>query len=313
MREIVRILVNKTVIIYQNKDYRLNLWRNLIHNYTHKYIINKIKSYSSWKLNVVDYIIFHYQQTYKATMNHRNIFKNKCLPLIPHRSKIYQHRRLSVGIISKWYKHQMNKHNLILKLHGIYKLCQFRKNHIEYPLTNNNFSAWRKYTQCQRNKIISFIETMKRNRIRKCIRCIINVTKSRILQKNIIVFRNTRKSRMVYITSLQKRKNSAAILIQSYFRMFYVKSIINEVRNKLSSINDIFKIQQINKTKLDDIQHEIEEFKELNENEYIFDQTIIDLDFQPLSNPVYVLFIFIFICLLFFQKPYLWIHITHKC
>ena len=293
MKQIVQRLVIKTVIRYQNKDHRLNLWSNLIEKYRHKTIINRIESNSLWQANVVDYIVFHYEQTYEATMYHRNTFKNQCLPLIPDRAQIYQQRRLSVDIISKWYQHQKNKRHLNQKLHGLHRLCLFRKKHIEYPLQYHNFNEWSKYTKNRKNMISLFvnnrnIKQMKQylNHMRKC-------TKLKQSHKIITKLRDTRKQRLIYIKRLQEKKNNGATLLQSYFRMFHVKSIMNEVKNKLSSINNIFKMD-INSNNMEDIHIEIEEFKELNETEYIFDQSIIDFDLQPLSNPVeflYILFV----------------------
>eukprot|EP01084_Bolivina_argentea_P304545 525988_1 len=278
MNNVILKLMNKTIIRFETKEHRLNLWNNLIIKYKHKNIIDKIHSNSLWKVNVIEYIIFHYKQNYQSIIKHRNYLKTNCLPFIFERAQYYQQRRLCVKKISIWYKQQINKRNMNHILHGICKLTVFRRNYIENPLKELVLISWIKYIKCRKYAIECFMKKINKNKMYQTLCYIRNKTKLKILKRKMVTFRKCKNERINYLILQKHKKTNATIMIQSYFRMFYVRSIMNDIKIKLSSINDMFSTQI-------QTEQEFYEFKELDENEYIFDQSIIDFDLQPLSNP----------------------------
>ena len=278
-------LVSQTVIKYQNCSYKLNVWKRLISRYRHRCIMDRIRCDSFWKLHVCDYIIFHFEQTYEAMMECRRFMKSRCLPFIFDASQKYQRRRLSAKIISHWYKHQINKRNLVQIIRGVHKLCAFRRKYSETSMKRSILLAWLKYRQSKQRRIACFAQQINKNKVRSYLlylqkKAILNIQKRKILN-----FRETKRARTSYLKLQRQRKEAAACVIQSYFRMFYVRSIMNDVQSKLTSIDHILSIHtdSIKPVDIDSFC----DFAELNENEFMFDESIIDFHLKPLTNPVW--------------------------
>ena len=96
------------------------------------------------------------------------------------------------------------------------------------------------------------------------------------------MLRATKLQRKRYQDRLHRQKMEAALCIQSYFRMSHVRSIFGDVTLKLASIQDLFAVHTANRVSV-----EIEcDFKELDDTDFILDDSFMDFDLHPLSNPV---------------------------
>eukprot|EP01083_Nonionella_stella_P006224 18116_1 len=270
MECIVHGLIDKAV----NTSRTLSIWSALVLQYKHKMVMNRIRCNASWKSCVVDYVMFHYTQTYASTMNHRHYFKLHCVPLISTAATSYSNRRIfekSAIKISLWYKHKNNKRKLMGNARGIYKLCVFRNKYIDNPLLimKHVFMPWIRYIKWKQHVLGSIRNTLMKHAKHEAIRHWRDTAQYHALKRTIVCLRRTKRQRIRYL------KHNAAVGIQSYFRMFHIRSITNEVQSKLSQINDIFALDTYRE----------DEFKTLDATEYILDEGIMEWELKPLSNP----------------------------
>ena len=67
--------------------------------------------------------------------------------------------------------------------------------------------------------------------------------------------------------------------------MCHVRCIFGDITSKIKSIQEMFTMQSINNEKDEMIGMEYD-FKELDDTEFILDDSFMDFDLKPLSNPV---------------------------
>jgi len=272
MHRLVLRMVNRTVIRYQNSAHRLNLWRSLLGLYRHHKTVAALRAHSLWKHNVTDYIVFHFERTYDATMRHRAHFRAQCIPSIPRRARHYQQRRRSALKISKWYRHRRDRRRIARSVAGIAALCVFRKCAIEQPLKHRVFSSWTQCVRSRRAAIQKLTDSVSRRVLRVHFARFRRASTVRALRRQLTAFRATRTERTRYRALRRRRRMRAALCIQSYFRMSHVRSIFGAMTLKLSSIRDLV---------VEDY-----DFKELEDTEFLLDwDSTLDGELKPLSNP----------------------------
>lgn len=285
MRSLVLRMMTRTVIRYQNKDYRLHLWQRLIQNYRHCHRMAIITAHSRWKQHVTDYILFHFQQTYSATMHQRMRFRVQCIPMIHDQALSFQHRRYCALRITKWYRHYRDRRRLIQSVQAITKLVIFRKYAIEYPLKSHIFISWLHSMRSRHIAIQRVIQSVTRRVLKSHFIVIRDKARYQRLCRDLSAWRRTRLQRQRYLDLQHQQKVKAVVCIQSYLRMCHVRCIFGDITSKIKSIQEMFTMQSINNEKDEMIGMEYD-FKELDDTEFILDDSFMDFDLKPLSNPV---------------------------
>ena len=272
MRYLIQRLIDATVMKCEQKKAFINQWLSLILPYKHRFNMFRISSMNMNYKYINNNIVRHYNNGYKHRHYIRIYFRSNCLPMIIEKSILLQKRRINVKYIQNWYRSVMERKIYVKRLHAKHTLKLIQRMRY-YRIIMFNFTYWHGFSiemnRIRRKKMIIINCNLKRIKRHQAICLIQKYVRKFLLRRNIINIIKCKQERMNYLKELKEMemnriRNRYVLIIQNYFRMYHTKKMIHGI------YNDKHKIYNNNDLNLD-------EFPELNENEYIYED-LIDVD-----------------------------------